>query len=121
MILFIVYGELQFNSTYYALTEISSIPLHLAWMIMFLEEHKKGRGQVLFKLLGFSTVILYFIVRILGGILQILLLFHYRDRIRLLPWLPISFVVGGNLAITTVNVIWFKKLMQIALGKNKVE
>lgn len=116
MCAFIIFREGHFNSLYFSMTEISTIPLHLTWMIMTLEMKEHEYVKPIFMFLGFLTWFLFLTVRIIGGVfLWIYVMTNLRAMLSVHP-VTIVFVIGGNGALTILNVKWFLKLTSMLVN-----
>jgi len=114
---FIVYKTFPFNSLYYNITEITTIPLNITWIMLHFELHKSIDYPVLgiiFTLLGLLAWILYLVVRVFGGVVLSYYLSLNYDRVLALPPYCLVFAVLGNGTITVLNFIWFYKLTKMA-------
>lgn len=108
---FLLIEKLQFNSLYFAFTEISTIPLNLCWMMIKLNLDKDGQYKILFLQMAIATIISYFIIRILGSVYLMFLLLSNLDQLLYLPLTPQLFLLFGNTAVTALNLVWFSRLV----------
>ena len=124
MYAFIIFEEAQFNSLYFSMTEISTIPLHLGWSIRELKLNDKRYFKHLYVFFGAMTWTLFLCVRIVGAIfLWIYFITNIQSIMRMHLGAAIVLGIGGNLALTFLNVTWFMKLTNMLLdglkGKKK--
>ena len=68
MYFFIITRQVHFNSLYFSMTEISTIPLHATWAILTLGLKDDPEFKSIFLVLGAITWILFLSVRIIGSI-----------------------------------------------------
>lgn len=114
---FIAYKTLAFNSLYYNITEITTIPLNITWIMLHFELHKSVDYPILgmiFIMLGLVAWILYLIVRVCGGVILSYYLILNYDKVLALPPYCVVFAIFGNGIITVLNFIWFYKLTKMA-------
>lgn len=117
MYMFIVTERVHYNGIYYALTELSTIPLNIAWFLI----HRKGSttesGKFVIMFFGFLTLINFLFVRIIGSFYQLVYLFRIRNHIlHLMPPWGVIFAIGGNGTLTILNFYWFWLLLNAVFG-----
>jgi hypothetical protein len=121
MLAFVIMGRLQYNSLYYMLTEVSTIPLNAAWLLKHHNWHHSGFGRYLFLAAGYTTVFLFFTIRILGSIVQSYWILGQLESIIADGWITSTFAIGGNLILDVLNLVWFSKLVAMALNGGKTK
>lgn len=106
MIMFMKTDSYLFNSLFYALTECSTVYLHLTWFSM---KFKSKWGTIVCVLI---TWIIFGFLRVGGGIRISLLYWQNYDQFKLESWPIYIFGIYGNLILTLLNVYWFVRLSQ---------
>jgi hypothetical protein len=105
----------QCMSIYYSFTEISTIGVNISWIIY---KHTKRTHKYWGKILTISsmiTMLLFFSVRILGSFFIWRFILFNLDSILYIPYTIQGFIFLGNGALLVLNVIWFSKMVEIAL------
>tara|TARA_R110002072_G_scaffold45565_6_gene126954 strand:+ start:9313 stop:10065 length:753 start_codon:yes stop_codon:yes gene_type:complete len=115
MMAFIVTERLQFNSVYYAFTELSTIPLHLGWFIHNLNYQNTPVFKQIFITLSILIVVTFFMLRNLGSFIVMYYIYENYYKIRAMNWIVQSFIFYGNTAITILNFVWFYKIIKMAM------
>jgi hypothetical protein len=116
MYAFIIFQEVQFNSLYFSMTEVSTIPLHLGWAIRELRLNEKRYFKHLYIFFGVLAWTLFLCVRIIGSIfLWIYIITNIQSIMHMHLVVGIMGGIGGNLALTILNVTWFIKLTNMLL------
>ena len=115
MAAFIWTGKLQFNSLYYSLTELSTIPLHISWAMLHLNIHKNPSCKNAFTFCSLSAAILFLILRIIGSFFVCMYLIQNYESIIMLPLICQIYAFVGNGIITILNFIWFTRIVRMGL------
>lgn len=137
MLQFIQSNQVQFNSLYFSLTEVSTISLNVAWLSIKLgwdkPEKKKDETNstqrwppnvdpqklhTIYKAAGYTTFLLFFLVRILGSFFLIAYVYINVHRILAFPFYRSIFGFVGNGIVVGLNYYWFYKLSLKAFGKS---
>lgn len=117
MIEFYRIKSVYWNSLYYAITEFSTIFLHLTWFFL-----KTNSSKISITILGGLTWLSFFIIRILGGIWLLLNVYmHAEDVKQNLSFMNYVFFVYANLFVVMLNFYWFWKLTMSLLKHMKGE
>jgi len=126
MIQFIRTNQVHFKSLYYSFTEISTITLNIVWFAIKMgwdkspkeDSREKRAGQTIYKVAGYTTFVLFFVVRVLGSLLLIYHIYVNIYSILKLSYLNYFFAFVGNSLIVGLNYYWFYKLSLKAFGKS---
>jgi len=115
MIMFGLYQGLYQNSLFYALTELSTITLHLTSLAM------KFNWKSVTIVAALITWVLFLVIRIFGGLWLTLFLLDHADQIVFdFPVAGQLFILFGNAIVMSLNIYWFG-LLTLSMIKTKVD
>lgn len=117
---FLVADTYYTNSLFYAFTEISTVPLHLAWMVSPNNPNLQNTEiySVFMMVFGVIAYVLFFLTRILGSIWlwTFYIIPNYQNALEIVWWQQV-FLLGGNGVLTFLNWYWFRKMTLLLMAK----
>lgn len=118
MLGFCITGLLPYDGIFFALTEITTVPLNLVWIMMYLKPKDvswTGAGKFIFTGLSLLTWILFLFFRVYGSAWILKMIYDDLDLILTFPVVPRIICLVANIAISILNVFWFAKLTRACL------
>jgi len=132
MYAFITNRVLRVNSLFYAMTEISTIPLHISWIIKQELDRPsssdalatptiitKERLKLALLIFGGLTWLSFFLFRIVGSYLMVGWLVYYWSYIKDYSLVIITFTIVGNGILFFLNNLWFYRLTRMIFLSRK--